>query len=341
MNSVGVYRQSIINTRIKARQPVYKERAVIRPKPFRPVDWPSFKQECEEQRAPSAIIDNYELPIHEVGSEPPLISFLGGLKRVCTVYPYRDLQWIVALLFFIGSSAFAVRSLLILVPTMYQETALDDRIKAGFPTVTVVGAAILLFGNQMTIFAAFNINRGVEDKDENIEEKGQSLTEGYHPALLGSKEWTWWPPFAELKSDFLLNPAFRAGIMSMLGIWTLTTSAIAGIPGVIHESTREYLLQFRHFVVFPQIVGGGILALAALRLMTLTQSRWYKPAFFSLAWHSSCLNMLGAGFISASGIITLTVPGARILSALANMAGAWLLLVASFIHLLMVVELYP
>ncbi|KJZ75522.1 hypothetical protein HIM_04985 [Hirsutella minnesotensis 3608] len=342
MNSVAVYRQSTLPARIEGDRHAHQQRTVLRQKPFEPVDWPSFKQDCEHQRAPSAIIDIYELTLP--GDEPELqqVALLEGLRRICTIYPYKDLQWVVAMLFFVSSLIFAIRSFFILVPTVLVKTALDDGIKVGFPVITAIGASVLLISNNLTVLAAFNINRGIKAETHDVEKKGQSLSEGYHPALLGSREWTWWPSFAELKSDFVPNAAFQAGILSMFGVWSLIFSAIAGIPGILPDpSAPSNLLRFQHIVVVPQIMGGTILALAAWWLMMLTQSHWFKPAFFSLAWTSSFLNMLGAVLVSVSGVITLTSPDSKMPSALSNVAGAWLLLLASYIQLHMVMAFYP
>ncbi|KAF4509315.1 hypothetical protein G6O67_005580 [Ophiocordyceps sinensis] len=279
MNSVAVYRQSVMPADYNHRENGNRanlrranlRRDDLRRRTFTPVDWPSFKRGCELQRASSPVVDDDELSVSDLEPEPEpeKPGFLEGLKRIFTVYPYRDAQWVVAVLFFVGSLSFTIRAFFILVPIA---TALEDGMEAGFPAITIIGAVILFLSNSLTMIAAFNVNRG-----HPAAEKGQPPPTQYCPALLGSEEWTWWPSFAEFTSVFLPNAAFRAGLVAILGGLILVTSAIAGLPGVLGDrSAPGFAVQYQSFVIVPQIAGGAIVAVGALRLTSLTQTRWYK-----------------------------------------------------------------
>ncbi|KAM4066264.1 asparagine synthase domain-containing protein [Hirsutella rhossiliensis] len=262
MNTVTAYRRSTLMLE-GGGQSDLSNRAIDRRQTFEPIDWPAFKEKCELERNRTATSDEFS----EFYLEP---EYVGGgliLRREYIIY----------------------RQLLFQATTSY-----PSRNGLWWRDASWV-FVIFLLGGSLAIFAAFNSNRSSDSDGRLNKEENQPSTTKYFPPLLGKKEWIWWPPWAEFKSLYLPNPAFQAGLISVVGGVILNSSAIAGFPSILGDpSSPDFPSKLQNAVLLPLVIGGACLAAGSLRLIILAQTSWYKPAILSLAWHASFWNMVGA-----------------------------------------------
>ncbi|KAM4057465.1 integral membrane protein [Hirsutella rhossiliensis] len=345
MNSATAYRRSTIAPPV-FRRPDLEDGTGARRRTFNPVDWPAFKENCDLERASSAEAVPYDPDWDNDGpgsAEPDNIGFAEGLRRILSVYPCRDAQWVVAVLFIVGSTSFTASSFFALMPLVFPETAFPGEMEVAFPTTITIGAGMFFLGGNLATIASFNVNRGpVSDDDALDGEKGYAPPPRYNPALLGSKEWVWFPSGAEFRAVFLPNPAFRAGLVSMSGGLILTTAAVGGNPVLLGSpEDPAFPDRLRNFVLIPLTVGGALLAAGGLALTMLAQERWYKPAVMSVAWHASFWNMLGALSLSLASLYNIVVPEDMLSPAVVNFVGTWLFFLAAYLQWHMVMVFYP
>jgi hypothetical protein len=119
-------------------------------------------------------------------------NFLNSLLRVATVYPHKDMNWLVAVMFTFGSVVFTVNAIFGFLPVAAPSTTFASEATIAFPATLTLGAFTFRVGGSMALFGSFNIDRvGNAEKIEmeiEPEEKGIESANTYQPALLGSKE---------------------------------------------------------------------------------------------------------------------------------------------------------
>ncbi|RDA89104.1 hypothetical protein CP532_2221 [Ophiocordyceps camponoti-leonardi (nom. inval.)] len=324
MNTTATYRMSTI---ITERQNVHRRNT------FHPVDWPTLKQQWANEREWKSEADSVSLWSDDVEEE----SNYGpgeGIKRMLTVYPVRDAAWITAVAFMLGGIAFIAASLFTLLPILFPSTAFEGEQNVAFPAALTTGSAFFFIGGNLATLGAFNVGRGPEPEDEKNRPR-------YNPALLGSKEWVWFPPWSEFKANYLSNTAFRGGVIATIGGYVLTSSTVLGFPGVLDEKAPDFPDQIKRFVMTPLLIGASMLGLGALVLTLVIQERWYKPAIFLVAWHSTFWNVAGAGWLAASAALTLIGPGLELESAIASTVSSFSFVIAASLQWYMLMEFYP
>ncbi|RDA89710.1 hypothetical protein CP533_2520 [Ophiocordyceps camponoti-saundersi (nom. inval.)] len=340
MNTTATYRMSTI---ITERQNVHRRNTFqpvdyTRRNTFQPVDWPTLKQQWQEEREYKNEADSVSLWSQDlVGAEED--SNYGpaeGIKRMLTVYPFRDAAWITAVAFMMGSISFIVAALFTLLPLLSASLAFEGNQTVAFPAALTIGSAFFFIGGNLATLGAFNVGRGPEPAGEELKKRSR-----YNPALLGSKEWVWFPPWSEFKENYLSNTAFRGGVIATLGGYVLTSSTVIGFPGILDDKAPDFPDQIKQFVMTPLLIGASMLGLGALILTLVIQERWYKPAIFQVAWHSTFWNVTGAGWLAASAALTIIGPGFELLSAVASVVSAMAFIIAASLQWYMLMEFYP
>ncbi|PHH87672.1 hypothetical protein CDD83_8552 [Cordyceps sp. RAO-2017] len=315
----------------------YRNSVINRRRTFKPVDWPAYKENCDKNRFSESSSDTYEVPLSELDLESEPYGLAEGLRRMFTVVAFRDASWIAAILFVIGSTAFVVSAFFQLLPLAIPESAFPGEVELAFPLTIAFGAANFFSGGTLSLIGAFNDGRGPLPENK----LGQPISTKYHPALLGSKEWVWFPTFAELRSVYLPNPAFRGGLVSMLGGLVLTSAAVMGFPGVLDPEAPDFPAKVKNFIFTPLFIGGSFLSIGALMLTILAQERWYKLAPSSVTWQASFWNVAAAGLLVVSIGIVLLDDTQMLASAAINMVSSWLFLLAALLQWYLIMEWLP
>ncbi|RDA89832.1 hypothetical protein CP533_6952 [Ophiocordyceps camponoti-saundersi (nom. inval.)] len=262
-------------------------------------------------------------------------SLLSGLRRMVTVFPLRDAAWLSVVIFTFASSALIVASFFHLLPLVTPRTTFPEEVTIGAPVAIFVGGMSFLVGGTLATLASFNIERG-----------RPYLTEGgkvrRERARIFSPEWVWFPPWTEMRSVFIPNPAFQAGMLSTLGGYALAISAIAGFPGLLDARAADYPDKVRGLVLIPLIVGGSLLTVGGMVLTAaVQQERWYRPAPLSAAWQGSFWFAMAPAWLVASGAVSIAAPEELVLSSAFMLVASVLFWVGAVLQWFVVMEDYP
>ncbi|KAF4821613.1 hypothetical protein CGCTS75_v011019 [Colletotrichum tropicale] len=293
---------------------------------FNHIDYAAYKAACDAERAakPERDADVFSVTAS---------SYRSGFSRLgamLTIYPYRDMGWLVTMVFIAGSICFCLNGIFTLIPLL--SPALDfPGQDAGIQTTKTLGGALFALSGLMGLLAAFNVDRGVLDPKKDA-------PDAYKPALLGSDEWVWWANWYELRTVFLPSLAFRAGILQFLAGSSFTVSAVSGIPGVLDLSHPSAGIIF---VTSPLLIGGGLFVIAGLLMIYLSQDKWYVPKILDASWQNGLWNLVGAGAFLAVGVVTLLAKTAAVAIAALFLTGGLGFLMAALIQWYIIMEFYP
>ncbi|UQC76326.1 uncharacterized protein CLUP02_17839 [Colletotrichum lupini] len=243
-------------------------------------------------------------PVKEYSIEDPAIEVEGSqrsqLKRMFTIFPYRDMNWIVTMLFVVGSVSFVINAGFGLFPALEPSLAFDTLPTVALPATITIGATMFMTGGILGIFAAFNADRGTLEKSgtKSIDDNIPAI---YRPALIGSEAWLWIPSAANF-AGLLRTVPFQAGLVMLSGGLILSVAAVAGLPGVLNPMD---LFLTQALVFMPQVIGGALFFIANMTLVIHVQTDWYKPRILAGEWQGAAWNAVAsAGFI-VTGVLLL------------------------------------
>ncbi|KAJ0164087.1 hypothetical protein CTA2_1782 [Colletotrichum tanaceti] len=293
---------------------------------FNHVDYAEYKAACDAERSAKP---DHNPEISSVGANPTRRG-LSRLGAMFTIYPYRDMGWLVTMVFIMAAVSFTLNGVFGILHTVAPRQ-LDF---AGSETAShitfVVGSSLLTLSSWMGLLAAFNVDRAALDPK-------RDAPDAYKPALLGSDDFVWWAPWHEFKNVFWPATAFRAGVLQLLAGSFFTIAAVGALPGVLDLThPHAYII----FISSPQLIGGSFFVLAALLQIYLSQNTWYLPLLLDASWQNGFWNLVGAsGFLSV-GVVTLLSRDAVTIAALSLMTGVGFL-AASIIQWYILMEFYP
>ncbi|KAK2031351.1 hypothetical protein LX32DRAFT_613817 [Colletotrichum zoysiae] len=254
-------------------------------------------------------------------------------SRMLTIYPFKDMNWVVTMIFVVGSIVFVINAALGLLPFIDQALAFPTLATVALPSTILIGASMFLTGGMLGVFAAFNADRGI------LEKTGDKSVEGgatviYRPALIGSPAWVWIPGAADAAAVFRTLP-FQAGLMQLLGGSILSISAVAGIPGLLDPND---LALTQTLVFLPQVIGGSMFFVANFALLIFAQDVWYKPKFGSGEWQGALWNAFGSTGFALTGVLLLQ--GDFLGASVMSFAGSFSFLVGSIIQWYVLMEFH-
>ncbi|KAI7773611.1 hypothetical protein LA080_010238 [Diaporthe eres] len=279
-------------------------------------------------RSSSGVYDiewNKELEQNQYGSP----GFREQLKVMATVYPYRDANWIIAILFIVGSISFAINGCSGLLPLVAPLTTFPTEATLAAPITNAIGAALFVTAGFLTMPAIWNTaNSTIEpvSSSSSPSSKFEEQTPTYQPALLSSPSWVWLPSWGMLK-DALKTTPFQSGAMQLVAGSVLTTSVVFGFPGVL---APDDLVGLSTFVFTPLLIGGGIFTISNMMPLLFAQERWYKPRFGSAAWQASLWNVIASILFAVAGVLFLS--GDTLGGSVASFVGSWAFLIGSVVQ---------
>ncbi|KAH8897297.1 hypothetical protein GQ53DRAFT_638317 [Thozetella sp. PMI_491] len=292
---------------------------VNRRRTFHPVNYADYKTRCDEER-----IAEFSIPVEvleDAALEPP--SFLEQVSRMFTIFPYRDINWLIAIAFGVGGLLFTVGAVAGLLFVLDPTTMFDS--SAFFIAIlNAIAGSMFLTAGFLSLPAAWNADKGTLEPIEIKVEDGPSKI--YKPALLGSSSWAWIPSRVDFNKTFKTIP-FQAGLIMLLGGAILSTSVVAGFPGVL-DPTDAFLPQVTIFL--PLTVGGSLFVSANLLLMFWLQPKWYLPAIGNAAWQGAFWSTVGSLNFALTGL--LLFQGDVFGSSVTNLVGSAAFLIGSIIQ---------
>ncbi|KAF1998528.1 hypothetical protein P154DRAFT_564680 [Amniculicola lignicola CBS 123094] len=264
---------------------------------FKPVNHLEHREVCESERKAAP---------HPYPSDPEkgftgIVSFMDfdadeeprardQIKRMYTVFPWRDPTWIVSIVFFFGAVVLTLNGFFELLPQVLPQTIFEHEEKVADPVTGLTGALFFLVAGILDTSAALNADRGT------LSTSKDSQTFEYKPALLGSREWNWIPSSAKFRDLLLGNLAFQAGLLVLFGGFVFAVSGFTDFPGILNPESETFEL----LVFIPQIVHGAMFLIANLMLAIAEQETWWKLKVYDPDWQGSFLNAVGGlGFMFA------------------------------------------
>jgi hypothetical protein len=253
------------------------------------------------------------------------------LKTMFTVFPYRDPIYLVAIIFVLGSVDLVVNAFFDLLPRTIPATKFETEETVAVPTTVLIGSIFFFVAGVFDTFGALNADAGSVDVD-----KAEGKMK-YRPALLGSKEFTWWPESAKLRHLTFHNLAFQAGLIVLFGGVVFMFAGIVDFPELIPESPFSALVIFG-----PQVIHGLLFLIANIMLAISAQENWWKPSVADPDWQGAFLNAVGGfGFMMAGVFLFQEGKGSEdVKAAIAAMVGSWAFLVGSLIRLYLVMKFW-
>lgn len=299
---------------------------VQRRRTFVAIDHADYKAKCDLDRdsTSSSGVFDIEWGKQDEGNQH---GFGEQLKAMATVYPYRDANWIISILFVVGSISFTINGFFSLLPLVAPSTAFPTEATLAAPVTNAIGAAMFVTAGILSMPAIWNTANGTIEPSSAPSSKfegDEEPTKTYQPALLGSPSWAWLPSWSMFK-DALKTTPFQSGVMQLLAGSVLTTSVFAGFL-----LAPDDIVGLSSFVFTPLLIGGGIFTISNIMLLLFVQERWYKPRFGAAAWQASMWNVIASVLFAVTGILFLN--GDTLGGSVASFIGSWAFLIGSIVQ---------
>ncbi|USP79579.1 hypothetical protein yc1106_06853 [Curvularia clavata] len=257
------------------------------------------------------------------------------LKKMFTVFPYRDPIYLVAIIFLFGSITLVISALFELLPLLTPASFEEAQEEIAIPITILLGSILFLVAGIFDTFGALNADRGTIGTSKSNPTKVR-----YRPALVGTPEFRWIPS-SEKMWDLTMNSlAFQAGLLVLFGGVIFVFAGIVDFPGIVSQEDPL----FSSIVFGPQVVHGLIFFVANAMLAYSEQERWYKPKFTDPDWLSAIFNTIGGLLFMIAGIFMFTRgqygSQGELQGAIAAMVGSLAFLIGSIVRWYVVLEVW-
>ncbi|KAI0014524.1 hypothetical protein F4780DRAFT_249816 [Xylariomycetidae sp. FL0641] len=279
---------------------------------FQPVNFEQLKAQCDAEKAISVVYDVEWAP------PPPDLSARERIRRMLTVFPVRDVNWLIVILLLLGSATLLVNSFFGLLPLVAPSTNFVGEATVAKPATNVIGVYLFIPAGLLTLPAIWNSDKGTIEPVAYMPGREDEPGKVYRPALLGSSSWAWLPSKSDIQTSLRSIP-FITAILQLLGLAIFGVSSVANVPGIF-DQTNPTLLTALAFV--PMTAGGAFIALANLGLLIFEQG---KIELTSAAGISAFLNGLGSLTLPLTGVAQLL--GFTLQPAFIIFIGRWAFLV--------------
>lgn len=311
------------------RRPINSEKL----RGFQKVDHLQHREECEKVRAtmtmedfelePSTVVNNYQ-SFMEFDEEESVRS---RIRKMFTIFPYRDPIYLVAIVFVLGSLDLVINAFFDLLPRVAPETKFETEETVAVPTTVLIGSILFFAAGIFDIIGALNADRGtLETSKEDL----SAVT--YKPALLGSSEFKWLPSKTKFMELATTNLAFQAGLIVLFGGVVFMFAGIVDFPGIVPEKSP----QFASIVFGPQVIHGFLFLVANAMLAISEQDKWYLPKITHPDWLGAFLNATGGFYFMIAGFFFFQKND--LAAAVAAMVGSWAFLTGSLVRWYVVME---
>lgn len=305
---------------------------------FKPVNHIQHREICEKERtvalAPHEVfwsldtekgyIDNQYMDNFSFMDFDEDKTVREKIRKMYTVFPYRDPIYLVAVVFVIGSLDLVINSFFDLLPRTLPETKFETEETIAVPATVLVGSILFFIAGIFDTFGALNADRGTLETSKDA--AGNMGPTEYRPALLGSAEWKWFPSGMKFFDLLATNLAFQAGLIVLFGGIIFMFAGIVDFPGVIPEQSPL----FKSIVFGPQVIHGFLFFIANAMLAIAEQERWWIPKVWNADWQGSFLNAVGGLGFMMTGFFLFQRE--ELAAAVAAMGGSFAFLIGSLVR---------
>jgi hypothetical protein len=318
------------------------------------LDYLEHRQQCESERTDQPAVFDVEkgaVDIKEIcieDKDPDTTDNLSSmeweetksirvrLKKMVTVFPYRDPIYLVAIIFLIGSIDLVMNAFFDLLPRLQAASEMADIEEAvAVPLTVLIGSIFFFVAGIFDTFGALNADRGQIGTSKLNPDKVV-----YRPALVGTPQFRWIPSKEKFWDLTMNDLAFQAGLVVLFGGIIFMFAGIVDFPGVVAEENPY----FASIVFGPQVIHGLLFFVANAMLAYSEQERWYKPKITDPDWLSAVLNTIGGFSFMMVGIFLFqrgeSMEHGELKGAIAAMVGGWAFLIGSVIRWYVVLEVW-
>lgn len=295
-------------------------------KNFVAVNHLEHREKCDLERNKIYIYDEPYSPSYLEWDEGG--SFTTRLRKMYTIFPYRDPIWLVAVVFAVGSLDLVINALFDLLPLLDEELQFETNETIAIPTTVLIGSIFFFVAGIFDTFGALNADRGTIDTNKVT----HKIT--YRPALVGSPEFKWIPSWVKLWDLTMTSLAFQAGLIVLFGGVIFMFAGIVDYPEVISEEAPL----FASIVFGPQVIHGALFLVANAMLAISEQERWYKPKLESADWQGAFLNTVGGFGFMMAGLFLFGED--KVAAAVAALLGSLAFLIGSVVRWYVVMEIF-
>ncbi|KAE9365236.1 hypothetical protein N431DRAFT_549493 [Stipitochalara longipes BDJ] len=278
------------------------------------------------------------------------------LPQMGLLFPIRDISWIVAFSFTIGSTAFVVNGFFLLLPFIDPETKFPNETPYATPASSVLGAFIFLIGGYAGFLEALNLGgekvtvtntqserpvqirplrasiSTVQTGDAADEVQATSLT-----PLLGDSAFVYLPTMHQLRKTYAHSLPFHAGWVQLLGTLVFSMATLTSLPGVLTSSPSLVPV----LNLLPATLGGLLFIIGSVLQTLNAQEKWWIPHAGKGDWQVGFWNVIGSlGFTLAGAMPVLGTETATYVGTLADFWGSWAFLIGSVVQLYIVMGYY-
>lgn len=284
---------------------------------------------------------------------------------MCTIYPYWDVSYLVAVVFTLGSIVWCINGFFIWLPDQIPSSEFDTEVLYGGGITAFIGATIFEFGSVLLMIEAVNENRSdcfgwaIEEALEEhgflrVREgncthhhvnkhafiTGSAQNEAPHPSRSPKdRTWTWLPTLHEISTHYLHEIGFLACLFQFLGASIFWISGFTALPGIQNKLSTAGL---NGAYWAPQVIGGSGFIISGVLFMLECQKTWYRPALSVLGWHIGAWNLIGAiGFTLSGALGYCTGSGELYQGGLATFWGSWAFLIGSVVQWFEALDKHP
>lgn len=291
---------------------------------FVAVDHLEHRKQCDIERAKIYV---YDKPSWLEWDDEDT-AFSVRLKKMFTIFPYRDPIWLVAVIFTIGSLDLVINAFFDLLPELDEKLQFEGNEKIAIPTTVLIGSIFFFVAGIFDTFGALNADRGTLDTNKVT----HKVT--YRPALLGTPEFKWIPSWVKVMDLTMTNVPFQAGLIVLFGGVIFMFAGIVDYPELIPENAP-----FAATIVDgPQVIHGALFLVANGMLAFSEQERWYKPKWWDADWQGAFLNTIGGFGFMMAGLFLFSEN--KLAAAVAALIGSWAFLIGSLIRWYVVMEIF-
>ncbi|KAI9740835.1 MAG: hypothetical protein M1818_004440 [Claussenomyces sp. TS43310] len=302
-------------------------------------------------------------------------EIIKGIWRMCSVFPYWDVSYLVAIAFTIGSITWCFNGFFAWLPLQDPGSEFPTEALYGAGITAFIGATIFEIGSVLLMVEAVNEDRSdcfgwalegaVEEgglarlhpgrcshhhrNRHNFVGKGETAQSEIpldepgisksHPHPSSARSWTWWPTWYELRTRYMRDIGFLASLSQFIGASIFWISGFTALPG-INNNLSPAALDGAFWA--PQVVGGTGFIVSGTLFMLETQKKWYTPALGVLGWHVGFWNLIGAiGFTLCGALGFSSGSGELYQSSLATFWGSWAFLIGSLLQWYESLDKYP
>ncbi|KAH0440865.1 hypothetical protein CcaCcLH18_02208 [Colletotrichum camelliae] len=231
------------------------------------LDYLEYRVRCDMDREASL-----PSPIKEYTIEDAIeieTSRRSQVGRMFTIFPYKDMNWIVTMLFVAGSISFVINAGFGLFPLLNPSLGFETLATVAIPATIMLGAAMFMTGGILGVFAAFNADRGTLEKSDTKSVDGDAPAI-YRPALVGSEAWVWIPSAADFAA-LLRTVPFQAGLVMLFwasdwqgAAWNTMASAGFIVTGVMLLTNEMFGSAVVSFIASTAFLVGSVIQWYAL-----------------------------------------------------------------------------